>query len=1652
MSSKKTKAKKSSKGYVDTDILSSDEEDENEIKKNDNTKKIKKLIKKLKSTKDMDERQKIEEDIEALKKEDDERRDQIIKALNEKKETEKKEKLDIDIKERDFLLNYKDIIEDKNGEHQTVLKEFINFINSDEDLKKKFNNNNPSFDYIKEKIKQYKKYKLEDTEETKEKNFLTAYKYEKDPYILLTKFREFIDNDSALKVKFRARPITVQTIKLLINKYFKDENQEESENLNKLIITFFKKIKNSSNIKKELFNFENENPDKLLPNFSNAIDRVIKSGIANNNLKSLINDFLEQDDLLFSDFVNTYLNKYTINIEDIEEEKQNTILLNKLKEILKNIDYDGDIFEEIHAIVFDEYDNKLVQKIYKELNVEDSFYLFKKIINEYLSQDEVSYIYNPITRTYETEKHELKTLEDLYNEFLNSSTVKNYERRIMIEKEREKEQEERKLMEGEEKDQLNELKKERIERIIMGFEEKESREMEGRRNITPGRKERFHKFYNEQKAENKKNKEIKDILNGTITHVCEIRGKKDLSDHLSKIGRDIEEYKFNSSYMNELISIIKTNSENAEEFMKRIANIIYYSSSDLTKLLNVASKKINIKINNTSFISNIKNFFYITPNDLFQLTNDDSINEKLPNIFYNESISNSIKKQILNKINSEIKKVIKLFAINIYNELNLVESEKQSFIDDEILKKQLETTITFLNNDEDVYYKLTYDVNKAAYIRNENLTEEDDEVQKKFLENFEGEYTSFNKNFSISNQKSNLVNKIRELKSKIYDLKEELINDDTNDSEDNTNDSEDDIKKGGDDIKKNQDKLRTKIEKYENELESLLENQNKEKEEYNKQMNKYDNFLMPIISSFKNFVDSDENLKKKYSDKGENFINKTYIQFLFAKYFNPAFKQTWLSNTIPFTVVLKLNTQELFNNIDNPSYLKYVYTDRYGDKIYVKYDEDFIKQFKKLYSKKLEYKLKKLRDTEEEERKKDLAPDFFELLNNELDQLEKGMFEGTTYIEEPRKQKEELKEMAEEDINVVLKPSIIEDEQQEDKVVDEEYDDFEYNPTSDTEEVERKSYDYIAFYYDTYKISKGTKKLYSHTLTNLEDIKLSETQKQFINKERKNVERIAGSNNNRIESLRDQLRKLRKMYSHPMTYSLQHNYESPDSIVKFYEIIKNNKLYLETANRHLENLQMLKEDKYDFDEEKIKNLDTQIQKSIQNINKYKDIIKENETKLNKFPKSQVEKDTKLYENIMKELNSKNYMYVDEILIKKLRSFDIGQNLENDQITYSLMIKNDFIKNETDSYIFNGLNNLIFEDEDRQKKIQESGVAISRLLYKIYSEAEVLSQLLSILEVQDYIEQNKQLNKFLYPIIEDMKKDIILEFEYFPKYFVIFRKDPFYISCIYDIKNQIFQDKDDATGILDQNVLQNPDKDYKSQLFEYLEINKNDNIYANIFLQKKRFKQCNYDGIEKYINLINSSEKIKEKDRIGAISMDKYIDNTDDSSTDRTHPAFINIKFGENNIPYFVYRGKEYIKDSNDSGDDDDSLSGYSIESENENDKSLNKDDDLDLSSDSDLDLSSGSDSDLDLSSGSDSDLDLSSGSDSDLDLSSGSDNELNKTKNVGEQIFCINCKKNITTKDKVFKSYIVKNKKEKELIHFCNIKCFEKFEDWPPLK
>ena len=189
-----------------------------------------------------------------------------------------------------------------------------------------------------------------------------------------------------------------------------------------------------------------------------------------------------------------------------------------------------------------------------------------------------------------------------------------------------------------------------------------------------------------------------------------------------------------------------------------------------------------------------------------------------------------------------------------------------------------------------------------------------------------------------------------------------------------------------------------------------------------------------------------------------------------------------------------------------------------------------------------------------------------------------------------------------------------------------------------------------------------------------------------------------------------------------------------------------------------------------------------------------------------------------------------------------------------------------------------------------------------------------------------------------------------------------------------------------------------------------------------------------DAIEKYINIINTSDKIKEQDRIGPISMDKYIDNTTASPYEFS-TAFINVKFTDDNTPFFVYKGKEYIRNDSgdkesDSGDNDSdsgsesdntSLSGYSIESESENDD--NNVDDNSIGNDS-------------------------------LNLSS--DDEIEITKKVNdngkEKILCINCKKNITNKDKIFKSYIAKDKNTKQLIYFCKIKCFENFDDWPSFK
>ena len=96
---------------------------------------------------------------------------------------DKENKLEAQKRESEFFKEH----QGKNNDD--ILKLYIDFAKEDEYYKVLFKLNPPTVDYIKDKKNYYKKYEISDEEEIREKNFLRAMKDEKDPYIILQKFK-----------------------------------------------------------------------------------------------------------------------------------------------------------------------------------------------------------------------------------------------------------------------------------------------------------------------------------------------------------------------------------------------------------------------------------------------------------------------------------------------------------------------------------------------------------------------------------------------------------------------------------------------------------------------------------------------------------------------------------------------------------------------------------------------------------------------------------------------------------------------------------------------------------------------------------------------------------------------------------------------------------------------------------------------------------------------------------------------------------------------------------------------------------------------------------------------------------------------------------------------------------------------------------------------------------------------------------------------------------------------------------------------------------------------------------------------------------------------------------------------------------------------
>ena len=138
-----------------------------------------------------------------------------------------------------------------------------------------------------------------------------------------------------------------------------------------------------------------------------------------------------------------------------------------------------------------------------------------------------------------------------------------------------------------------------------------------------------------------------------------------------------------------------------------------------------------------------------------------------------------------------------------------------------------------------------------------------------------------------------------------------------------------------------------------------------------------------------------------------------------------------------------------------------------------------------------------------------------------------------------------------------------------------------------------------------------------------------------------------------------------------------------------------------------------------------------------------------------------------------------------------------------------------------------------------------------------------------------------------------------------KYFVILRKDGLYISSVYNIENKKFLDKDDieTKNIIYPRIIENKD-DIPGQLEKYLKEN-GDNIYASIYLNKKKLIHSFKKDIEKYINMIKNENP--------QLDIEKYINNVEESVC-LNDIDNIKVYFEDDNMPIFKYNDKDVIQD------------------------------------------------------------------------------------------------------------------------------------------
>jgi hypothetical protein len=348
----------------------------------------------------------------------------------------------------------------------------------------------------------------------------------------------------------------------------------------------------------------------VLPATSEIFD-MIKDKLPANKMYKLIQSYLKQHSLTFKQFYNKFLE------EDYDELEIKEFFSSKDFENILRYKTKKDVIIKINELFEKDPEKKaFIVNIFQQLDV----YLIRRFIRTYLDQ-----FYDDPKDRFSFEIFADNFLKDKYVQM-----YKNRQRNLKL------------LLET--KEEEDKIRKQR--EIDLLFEEDEP----------------FTVDLNDITS----NTSLISILNGPITKDVKDYASKLLSEKLRAVSNMRIDYDIDSDYIVDTIDIAANTSKNTQEFITKIGNIIVYLLSGLSKYEVYINNTTVILKPNDIFIKNIANVFY-EPSVLLELTPE----QKLPEIFMSNSVSERQKSVVLYNLNLRLKYFILNFVDYIYTLRNM---------------------------------------------------------------------------------------------------------------------------------------------------------------------------------------------------------------------------------------------------------------------------------------------------------------------------------------------------------------------------------------------------------------------------------------------------------------------------------------------------------------------------------------------------------------------------------------------------------------------------------------------------------------------------------------------------------------------------------------------------------------------------------------------------------------------------------------------------------------------------------------------------------------------------------------------------------------------------------------------------------------------